>query len=254
MIAHIRGEAFRTTEELLDPRLFQGRHTAHRIHQQRFEMFKAARDFIEAEIFGYAVHSPRSGIGFERPYEQFPGVIFIIAAIIIIPQNRQCGVDTLDAFEQHIIMFARMQRCRDADARGEIAGPHSAANHDIVRIDRTFGGIDAGHPVTIVPDFCNLGIFKYPGAAGACTLGQCLRDVDGIGIAIAGDVDAADNIVDIHNMREVLDLLRRNDMHGQIEHLSHGCAALQFFETLSIGGHRDGTALAIAGRLPGLRL
>ena len=99
MVSHVRGEAFGTAEEFLNTRFFQCRHTAHRINQQWLKMFEASGNFIETEIFRYAVHTPRPRIGFKCADKQLARVIFIITTIIIIAQNRQGIVDAFDAFE-----------------------------------------------------------------------------------------------------------------------------------------------------------
>ena len=135
MIADVGREAFRSAEEFLDTSLFKRWHSAHCVDQERFEMFEAACDFIKAEIFGNAVHPPRPRIGFECTDEQFARVIFVIAAIVVVAEHRQCGVDALDAFKQHIIMLARVEWCGNANARGQIASPHAAADHDVIGVD-----------------------------------------------------------------------------------------------------------------------
>ena len=118
-------------------------------------------------------------------------------------------------------MLTRVERRCNADAGREIARPHAAADDDIVRVDGAIIGVDASHAIAIVADFGDLGVFKNLCTTGAGAFGQRLRDVDRIGIAIARDVDAAHDIIDIHNMREVFDFLRRDDMDGKIKHLRH---------------------------------
>ena len=106
MVAHIGCEAFRAAEEFLDAGGFQRRNTAHRVHQHGFEVSEIASDLVEAKVFGNTVHAPRAGIRFESPDQQLAGVIFVIAAIIIVAQHRQIGGQPGNPFEQHIIMFA----------------------------------------------------------------------------------------------------------------------------------------------------
>ena len=132
MIAHVRGEALWPTEEFLDPSLFEGGNPAHGIHEQRFKMLETAGNFVKAEIFGNAVHPPGPRIGLKGTDQQLARVIFIIAAGIIVAQHRQGRVYALDAFEQHIIVLAGMERRGHADARRQIACPHAAANDHIV--------------------------------------------------------------------------------------------------------------------------
>ena len=88
MITHVGREAFRAAEEFLNTRFFKRRNTAHRIDQQRLEMFKTARNFVKAEIFRNPIHSPRAGVGFKRANEQFARVVFVISAVIIVAKHR----------------------------------------------------------------------------------------------------------------------------------------------------------------------
>ena len=212
MVPHIGCEAFGAAEEFLYTCFFKRRNAAHRIHQQRFEMFKTACDFVKAEIFGNSVHTPWPRIGFKRANEQLARVIFIIAAIIIIAQNGEGVVDTLHPFKQHIIMLTCMQWRSHADARRQIARPHAATDHDIIGINRTVCRINARHAVAIVTDFDDFRIFEYLCAAGACAFGKRLRYIDGVGITITRDVNAADDVIDIDDVRELFDFLWRHHM------------------------------------------
>ncbi|MBC7522153.1 MAG: hypothetical protein H7268_13815, partial [Sandarakinorhabdus sp.] len=254
VIAHIRGKAFGSAEEFLDAGIFQRRDAAHRIHQHRFEVREIAGDLVKAKVFGNAVHAPGPGVRFKGTDQQFAGIIFVIAAIIIIAQHRQVGRQASNPFEQHIIMLAGVQRRRNADAGGEVTRPHAAAQHDIIGVDRPVRSFHPGDSGAIVANARHLGVFKNPHAIGAGTLGQRLGDIDRIGITVAGDVDAADNVIDLGDGEAFLDLLRGNHMHRQVEHLGHRSAALQLLEAFKVARHRNRSALAIPGGLAGFRL
>ena len=98
-------------------------------------------------------------------------------------------------------------------------------------------------------DAGNLGVFKNPHAAVACTLGERLGNIDGIGIAIAGDMDAAHDVIDLRDRKPLLDFLRGDDIDRQVEHLGHRGAALQFLEAFEVARHRDRPALAVTSCL-----
>ena len=151
-------------------------------------------------------------------------------------------------------MFAGVQRCRHTHAGSQIAGPHTTAYHDIIGINRTVRGINASYPIAIMANFGDLRVFKNLCAASARALGQRLCNVNCIGIAITGDVDSADHVVDIDYVGERLDLFWRHDMDRQIEDLGHGGAAFQFLEPLLVSRHRDRAALPVSSCLPCLCL
>ena len=151
-------------------------------------------------------------------------------------------------------MLTCVQWRSNANARCQIARPHATADDDIISVNRTIVRIHARDAITIVADFGDFGVFKDFSATGARTFGQGLRNIDGICIAVAWDMNTADDIIDIDDMGQFFDFLWCYDMHGQVKYLGHGCAALQLFKAFGIGGHRNRTALAIARCLAGFRL
>ena len=151
-------------------------------------------------------------------------------------------------------MLACVQWRRNANAGGQITRPHATADDDIISVNRTIVRIHARDAITIVTNSGNFGVFKDFGAASAGTFGQGLRNIDGIRIAVAWDMNTADDIIDIDDMRQFFDFLWCYDMHGQVKYLGHGCAALQLLKAFGIGGHRYRTALAIARCLAGFCL
>ncbi len=217
-------------------------------------MLETAGDFVKAEIFRNAVHAPGARIGLKGSDQQFARVVFIIAAGIIVAQHRQGRVYALHPFEQHIIVLAGMERRGHTDAGCQIARPHTAANDHIVGGNRSFVGFDPCDPLAIVLDLGDLGIFKNLRAAAARALGQRLGDINRVGIAVAGNMDAADHILNIDDGGQGLNLFWADDMDRKVKDLGHGGAAFQLLKALSIGRHRDGAALAIASGLTGFGL
>ncbi len=55
-------------------------------------------------------------------------------------------------------------------------------------------------------------VLKNPRAAAAGALGERLGDVDGIGIAVARDVDAADDVLEIGERIQRANLARADDV------------------------------------------
>jgi len=95
-------------------------------------------------------------------------------------------------------VFAGMERHGHADTGRDIPSPHAAAQHHIVGVDPALGRRHAAHPGAIMMNLSDLGFLKNLHAAGAGALGERLGDIHGVGIAVAGDVNAADDIVHIH--------------------------------------------------------
>ena len=103
-------------------------------------------------------------------------------------------------------------------------------------------------------DFGDFGVLEYLCAASARALCQRLCDINRIGIAIARNVNAAHDIVDIDDTRHFFDFLGRYDMHRQVKHLGHRRAALQLLEPLLVCRHGNRAALTVSGGLTSLGL
>ena len=142
----------------------------------------------------------------------------------------------------------------DADRGREIARPHAGGEHHRVGHDHILADAYAGHPLAVMEDFRHLGILADHGAAGARTLGERLRYVDGIGLAVGRNAHRTDHIIDGDQRIALLDLFRRHHIDLEIEHLGHGGVALELLEAALMGGDGDRAALFEAGRLAGLGL
>ena len=103
-------------------------------------------------------------MGLERADQELAGVILVVGAGVVIPQNRQGGGQALHPFEQDIIVLAGMQRGGDADGARQVPGPHAAAEHDKIGVDPGLPHIDTGDPCAIMPDPGHLGVLEDLGA------------------------------------------------------------------------------------------
>jgi hypothetical protein len=74
-------------------------------------------------------------------------------------------------------------------------------------------GLDAAHPPAVVTDRRDLEVLKYPRTAGPRALGESLRDVHRIGVAVARDVYTAEYILQIGERVERSDLARGDDVN-----------------------------------------
>ena len=143
VIAHVGRKTLRAAKEFLNARLLQGGDAAHGVEQHGFEVAEVAGDLAEGEVIGYSLGSPRAGVRLEGADQQLAGVVFEVAAMIVVAQHRHIGLETRHVLEQDVVVLAGMQRHGYTDAGGEIAGPHPAAQHDIVGLDAPAVGLHA---------------------------------------------------------------------------------------------------------------
>ena len=115
-------------------------------------------------------------------------------------------------------------------------------------------GVDAGDASAVAADGGDLQVLKDLDPARPRAFGERLGDVDGVAVAVARDVNAADHIVEIGERIQIADFGRRYDMHRQLENLGHGGVALELFHASGGRCERDGSALPVARRLAGLGL
>jgi hypothetical protein len=146
-------------------------------------------------------------------------------------------------------MFAGMQRHVDADARGKFARPHAGAENNVIRFNIATGGAYAGYPLSIVPDRVDFRVLEYSGAARPRTLGECLRNVDSITVAVGRYVNTTEYVFRIDQWQAFRHFFFRQDVYAEVEHLGHRGISLQFLESPGMGGERIRPALAITRRL-----
>ena len=113
---------------------------------------------------------------------------------------------------------------------------------------------DAGNTLTVVPDSRDLGILKNLRAAGTRAFGQRLRDVDSVSVAVRRDMHAAEHVIRVQQRDALRDLVGRDHVYLQFEHLGHGGIAFQLLESGLGGGDGNRTALPVAGCLTGFGL
>ena len=124
----------------------------------------------------------------------------------------------------------------------------------MVRGDCSAIRLHAADAAPVVMNGGNLEILKNMRAAIAGALGKRLGDIDGVGVAVAGDMNTADHIIEIGERVERMNVRRPDHVDSQAEHLGHGLIALEFFHARGGGRRGEGTASAIARALSGLGL
>ena len=130
--------------------------------------------------------------------------------------------------------------------------PHAGAiDHDL-GLDVARRGANPDRPAILDHDLGHGRVFEDSRPPAARALGQRLRGVDRVGLAVLGQVNRADHVVDADQRPELPGALRAEHIDLQAETARHGGAALEFLEALLGGGDRNRADLAEAGRLPGL--
>ena len=221
VITHIRSEAFRATEKLLDAGIAQGRYTSHGIEKNGLEMFKVTGDFIEAEIFRDTIRPPQPGLWLEGSDQQLARIVFVIGTGVVIAQDRETRIQSHNGFEQNVIVLAGMQWHVYANRCRQIARPHSAANHHIICIDIPVCGADAGYFDPIVTNPRYFRILKDSCTTTARAFRERLRYINSISITVGWNMDAAYKVVCTYEREKFGNLVNRNDFDLQVEHFGH---------------------------------
>ena len=254
VVAVVGRETLWPIEEKLDAGISEHGHTAHGGFEDGLEVLRVLGQRIEAEGLGDAVHTPGLRDGLETADQQLAGVFFVIGTFVVDAQHREVRRHGGDRLGDDVEMFGRVQRDGDAGRTPELARPHAGADHDGVRRDVTGFGVDTDRAPLLDADARDFGVLEDLGAAHARASGEGLRGVDGVGLAILADEDAADEITHLEQRPALADLGGREQIDLQSEGLAHRSAAIELLETRMGLCDADRTVLLEAGRLSGLGL
>ena len=153
-----------------------------------------------------AVHAPGLGHRLEGADQELAGVLLVVGALVGDPQHRQVARHVGQRLGDDVEMLGRVQRHRDADRGRQLARPHAGGEHDGVGGDRPLLGHHADRPALLDQDALDLDALDDAGAALARTLGEGLRGVDRVGLAVLGQEHAADDVADLEQRVAGLDL------------------------------------------------
>ena len=192
--------------------------------------------------------------GSKAPDQQLAGVLLVVGALVGHPQHRQVARHLGQGLGDDVEMLGRVQRHRDADGGRQLARPHAGGEHDGAGGDRPLLGHHADRPALLDQDALDLDALDDPRPALAGALGEGLRRVDRVGLAVLGQEHAAHRVADLEQRVARLDLGRPDHLDREAEVLGHRGAALQLLEPLGVQREADRAVLLEAGRLPGLGL
>ena len=252
VVAVVGREALWPIEEKLDASIREHGHTAHGGFEDGLEVLRILGQRIEAEGLGDAAHAPGLGDGLEAADQQLAGIFLVIRTFVVDAQHREVRRHRRDRLGDDVEVLCGMQRDGDTGRTAEFARPHAGADDDGVRRDVAGFGVDTDRAPLLDPDACDLGVLEDLGAAHPRTAGEGLRGVDGVGLAVLADEDAADEITDLEKRPTLMDLGGREQIDLESEGFAHRGAAIEFLETRVGLGDADRAVLLEARRLPGL--
>ena len=140
-------------------------------------------------------------------------------------------------------MFAGMKRQGDTVARGQIAAPHAAAVHHMSGGDRArLFALLPGHAGDTAISLCDL--VHNHALDNLCTqhsrtLGQGQRDIAGIGLPVARQVHARNNIFHVQMRIERQDVRRGKFVHLDPKDTRHRSLTAQLLLPFSGQRHCD---------------
>ena len=121
-------------------------------------------------------------------------------------------------------------------------------------LDLALLGHDAGGAAVPGEDARDLAILEDFDPAHASPLGKRHSGIRRVGLAVMGEEDGADHIVDVEQRPHLLRLLRRDLLRLDTEGLGHGRTPAELVPALGIGGDGDAAVLLQPGRLARLLL
>ena len=152
---------------------------------------------VEAEAFGNALHAPRLGHRLEAADQQLAGVFLVVGAFVLHAQHRQVARQAVDGLGDDVEMLGSVQGHGHADVGRQLVRPHARAQDHGVRGNVAAIGVDADGATLLDADAFDLRVLEDLRAALPGALGQGLRRVDRIGLAVLRQEDAANHVVDV---------------------------------------------------------
>jgi len=147
-------------------------------------------------------------------------------------------------------MFGSVQGDIDPRLAPQLVSPHTPAVDYVFSLDFPLFSRNTSSTAIFLQDTGDCDSLEYRGAAHFCALGQCLGGVDGVGLAIFGEVDRAGQVAGIDHRPHSPRFRRRHDLHLETETLGHGRAPFEFLETRLARGDAQRTPLHESRGLP----
>ncbi len=124
---------------------FERRDPSRRVRSRRREVLPVGAELAERPVLGDRCGGTRPSVRLERADHQPAGVVASVEGPVESAHQREKIVRALDRFGRDVDVLGRVKRNRDADGRGEVAGPQAARENDRLGLDVAPVGAHAGH-------------------------------------------------------------------------------------------------------------
>ena len=205
----VGGERLRAAEEGADADLEGDRDPGHRLLQERAHPVPVGRDLAEGEVARDALDLPRRRLRLEEADHHPAALLAVVAVGSGVLEHRRVRVEPVDGVGDQVVVLGRLVGDHQAVPRPQLAGPHAGAVDDVLGLDLAVSPgapVETRTPVTapavgehvLDRDALDDAHAEPPGA-----LGQRGGDVDGVDPAVAGDVEAGEQVVGLRPGEQV---------------------------------------------------
>ena len=160
----------------------------------------------------------------------------------------------LERLGQQVVVLGCLQGYVDAGQRSDLAAPQARAVDDVLGLDGALVGHDTGHPAALAGEARDGYALDDPGPAHPRALGQRHADVDRVGAALVGHVEAGEDVVGLGERPHLRDLERRDLVVLDPEAPRERCLAPKGLQPPRVRGQRDVPDGPEPGRQPRLLL
>ncbi len=196
----VGGEALRAVVELLDAGHLERGDAQQGVVHQDLEMVPILLQQLEFERIRDVVgRYPRLGLRLEATDDEPADLLLEVRVAVGVAQDRQVGVHTVDVLGDDVEVLGRMQRHVDACHRADLFGPLPGAVDDDLGLDVALVGAHAGGSSVLGENAGDPGLFDDARTAHPRALGKRERQVGRVGLAVGGQPDGADQVVDPHH-------------------------------------------------------
>ena len=210
-------ERLGAAEERPHPDLEGDRHPGHRGLEERRHPVPVGLQRGERRGRRDAVDGPRGGARLEEADHHPAALLAVVAVGGGVLEDRPVRVDALDGVGDQVVVLGRLVGYDDAALLGELAGPHAGAVHDVLALDVAVSPVaparadpDPGHGAVAGQYVVDPDALDDPDAEVLRAAGQRLGEVDRVDPAVAGHVEAGEQVVGLRPREEVGHLPRRD--------------------------------------------